>query len=225
MSNANKTMGTCPACFRSIRLTAAGLVTRHGWSEQGGRRVGEHGRAWHTGPCFGAGWAPFEVSPAGTVAFLEQVVFPYALARTCALEHLSTLPALFVVSDVQAFDRGTEHTSAKYVSCPMTTRYRAGERGYEKVHARRVAEEQNGLERASTDGASMCARVKAWSPAETKVAVEKKGPIVHTRSAANARFTACGRREFAIMGGRTVARISADRAHVTCPKCLEKLAG
>lgn len=60
---------TCPCCFRAMALDNNGRVVRHGWQEQGGRRVGEYGNAWHMGQCFGTGYEPFEVSCQGTKDF------------------------------------------------------------------------------------------------------------------------------------------------------------
>lgn len=87
--------GTCGACFRSMTLTGAGLVMRHGWSEVGGtRRVGQYGNVVHTGPCFGVGWAPYEVSPDCTTAFVNQVLFPMGVGVQATQARLATRPAL-----------------------------------------------------------------------------------------------------------------------------------
>lgn len=132
------TKGTCPACFRAIALSADGKIARHGWSESGGRRAGEYGRAWHVGACFGVGWAPFEVSPAGTVAFLDEVLFPYALGRVTRLEVLATNPDLYEAHVAHA------HDGFRWIDCPWTERHRVGGRRYAAVHRREVGLEQSG---------------------------------------------------------------------------------
>ncbi len=62
--------GTCPACMRNIKLFHE-KVMRHGWNVQGGRSRGQYGQSWHTGPCFGVGYDPWEVSPQGGVDYAE----------------------------------------------------------------------------------------------------------------------------------------------------------
>lgn len=59
--------GTCPACFRNMKLVNNRII-RHGWSLQGDRVRG--GYSWHSGPCFGVGYDPWEVSPKGTIDYV-----------------------------------------------------------------------------------------------------------------------------------------------------------
>jgi len=64
--------GTCPCCFRNVKmLQRRQILSRHGWEVQGGgwRNYG----AWHTGPCFGTSYPPFELSKQGTVDYREVV--------------------------------------------------------------------------------------------------------------------------------------------------------
>jgi len=67
--------GTCPVCFNNVKMVQ-GKMMRHGWSVQGQRSRGQYGQTTHTGPCFGAGWEPFEFSPDGTKAFIERGLKP-----------------------------------------------------------------------------------------------------------------------------------------------------
>jgi hypothetical protein len=66
--------GTCPVCFRNIKLNTDNTMKRHGWNVQGQRQVGSYGVSWHTGPCIGVGYEPYELSPAGTVAAQKVVL-------------------------------------------------------------------------------------------------------------------------------------------------------
>jgi hypothetical protein len=118
MAKTTTMRGTCPACFHK-HDSNNGLVHRHGWSEQGGRRVGEYGRAWHTGACFGAGRKPFEASPEGTWAFLAEVVYPAALADGADVAHLLTRPVLTVS---YTFDTGVRDTGVRYWRTAKETR-------------------------------------------------------------------------------------------------------
>ena len=90
-----KDYGTCPCCFRGLRVTK-GKLTRHGWQEAGGRRIGEYGNAWHVGSCFGVGYLPFEVSPEGTKAYIAKVLLPARDSYEETLKRLATRPPLTV---------------------------------------------------------------------------------------------------------------------------------
>jgi hypothetical protein len=152
---------------------------------------------------------------------VTEVLFPFALGRVTRLEVLATRPALFEIRTAYARGEGW----GERVECPYTVRYlpTGTERAvaeYDRKLAAEVSTETTQLERASADGATLLEAVRTWAPAEVKK-VEKKGPIMHALSATNARFTACGRRRVALMGGRLVAHVAEGDA-VTCPKCLER---
>jgi hypothetical protein len=68
--------GTCPACFSNVKLVR-GHIMRHGWTVQGERARGGYGYSWHSGPCFGVSYQPFEVSSKGTQEYLSQVILPH----------------------------------------------------------------------------------------------------------------------------------------------------
>jgi hypothetical protein len=63
--------GTCPCCFKNVKLVGGGVLMRHGWQVGGDRQKGVWNQSWHSGPCFGTGLVPFEVSPEGTKSFIE----------------------------------------------------------------------------------------------------------------------------------------------------------
>jgi len=64
--------GTCGVCMANVKLSGQRIM-RHGWNVQGTRSIGTYGNTWHTGPCFGAGYLPFELSPKACQDFLPQV--------------------------------------------------------------------------------------------------------------------------------------------------------
>jgi hypothetical protein len=89
--------GTCPVCFRNIKLKGDTMM-RHGWNVQGQRSQGMYGMTWHTGPCFGVGFKPFEVSPNGTKAYLSSVLEPMLKTRIKRTQALKKRPATLRVS-------------------------------------------------------------------------------------------------------------------------------
>lgn len=58
--------GTCPVCFRNVKLSGSGSIMLHGYNRPGYGMI--HGK------CFGVGYPPFELSVKGVVAFLDQLV-------------------------------------------------------------------------------------------------------------------------------------------------------
>ncbi len=60
--------GTCPACFRNIKLDAAQKMVHHGYQRPG---IG-----YIVGDCFCVGYLPYELSSEGTKAFLERAIRP-----------------------------------------------------------------------------------------------------------------------------------------------------
>lgn len=70
--------GTCPVCLHNVKLTN-GRIMRHGWAVQGDRGRGQYGNSWHSGPCSGFGYEPWEISPKGAVdyaAYLDKLLPP-----------------------------------------------------------------------------------------------------------------------------------------------------
>jgi hypothetical protein len=98
---------TCPCCFRAMALNKGGLVMRHGWQEQGGRRAGSYGNAWHVGECFGVGYAPYEVSCQGTKDFREVLLRTKAQMEK-GLATLEARPAKLRGSYTKGYGRNAE---------------------------------------------------------------------------------------------------------------------
>lgn len=57
--------GTCPVCFRNVKLSGPGLVVLHGYKRPG------YGMT--EGKCPGVGYPPFELSVKGVAAYLNQL--------------------------------------------------------------------------------------------------------------------------------------------------------
>ncbi len=221
--------GTCPACFRTMALVEPAYngdlrIGRHGWQESGGRQVGVYGQAWHQGACFGVGHKPFEVSPEGTIAFLEQVVFPSTLNAENRVAHLAGKPPIYL--EHYAYGRaGGWGRTEKY---PYTVRYQRGDvytrevytgdllSGYETVWEREFSAAGHALSNAMREGRELCARVAGWKLgklSERKV----KGPVVHYLET-GARKPACVRLRYPA-GMRTTN----EREHVTCVRCRKAI--
>lgn len=79
MTVATRYLGTCPVCYREQKLRA-GLMVLHGYTRPGYGYV--------QGNCFGVGWAPFEVSPDGTIAYVERVLQPMLERQELFLQNL-----------------------------------------------------------------------------------------------------------------------------------------
>jgi hypothetical protein len=60
-------LGTCPVCYREQKLHKM-LMVHHGYQRPG--------YGYIQGDCFGVGWTPFELSPDGTIAYVERVLQP-----------------------------------------------------------------------------------------------------------------------------------------------------
>lgn len=97
--------GTCPACFANVKLHA-GKIMRHGWRVGGHRYKGAQGMSWHSGPCFGFGWLPFEVSREGTMAYVEKVLRPTEASLRERCRVFDTRPPIVV--ERQSIRRGME---------------------------------------------------------------------------------------------------------------------
>jgi hypothetical protein len=63
--------GTCPICFRNVKLTDNGKIWNHGY-RQG------YNRGQHYGNCYGVGYRPYELSPDGSRVFLVRFATPSA---------------------------------------------------------------------------------------------------------------------------------------------------
>lgn len=226
--------GTCPACFGHF-VVVKGLIRKHGWSEMGGRQVGVYGHAYHTGECFGVGYEPFEKSTKGTIAFIEYLG-KLLVTVEARLAYFNARPDMFYTGKITT-GYGRREESCEYMVKlkPGMTRVSGLSFNYkiECPHFYHPAYEdhlksmlaginyelnsiKNDLEKCHT-------AVKNWELKDLFVEV-KKVRLVHkpgTTRSGRVMFTACDKTVTALMGGRTLALVSFDPEHVTCPDCLK----
>lgn len=237
------TKGTCPACFRLMALSR-GKLSRHGWREQGGRRVGEYERAWHVGACFGVGWDPFEISPDGTVAYVKKVLVPTRTGIENRLEHLATRPPITLRL------KTPYHREKDLTNLPFEVRLRPGDPersayredsygltpygsipSYEKALGNELVFWQGQLEAVVRETDRCLKAIDTWEPRPLKEAPKKRsGRVVHLAKIIEQTYPQVGgppkvvRREVAACGyyrmgfGRVL--VSPDIEDVSCPKCL-----
>jgi len=233
--------GTCGACFRSMAVTASGKITRHGWSEAGGtRRVGQYGNVMHTGPCFGAGWDPYEVSPDCTKAFVDEVLFPMGMGIQEEQARLLTRPAMFhhgrewIQNEYRGIPRSEWNGYANWVVrvtdgdpggylvkwSPYTKElYRdtsARFPSYETMLQSATDKASHRWDAVSRDGLFCLDKIETWAPVELATH-EKKLPLVHAPHEKGARWTRCGR--VTRTWGGVQLRLTDGTSEVTCPKC------
>jgi len=117
--------GTCPCCFMNVKMLRTQTIMRHGWAVHGNRQRGAYHNSWHSGPCFGVGYQPFELSPKGTEEFLAQVVKPALVGAKKNLARLKARPDVIRIStgkglmDFKEIPKDTtvrRYTSNGYVS-------------------------------------------------------------------------------------------------------------
>jgi hypothetical protein len=232
--------GTCPACFRTValveRMAPKGVATsrrdlrigRHGWSEAGGRQVGHYNQAWHVGECFGVGYQPFELSPEGTRAFVEQVLFPGALAAQNRQRYLATCPPVVVEL---AFPGGYDRQAHRYIHYPLCVRLQPSDNSpapigeypnsvrvptYEKAWTAQLDQATAELGHYMGEGRVLCERIRTWKLER----VTKREPrvVVHAENTHRAGRLLCSFRTYS--AGRNV---TADHGKVTCTRCRKAL--
>jgi len=160
--------GTCSWCFKNVKLLGGrGKVMRHGWSVSGRRQRGAYGLTWHTGPCGGFGWPPFEVSVEGTTAFRIYVM--NALDRMKeGLAKLRSRPDQLLVG----VESGT--TKLTYVSKDTTKRVYSSARDsrgapmyvseYEVVLKDKIDEAEREIAAAKEEIEFLTQKIKTWKP-------------------------------------------------------------
>lgn len=242
--------GTCGACFQTVALmerAGAPVVGKHGWREQGARRVGETGNAWHVGECFGAGRAPFEVSKDATIAFLGcVVVVPRLDAAVAEVARLHCRP---VIHDTRTAGPATflrdesggrfKHaTGARYLFvvriAPGDPRWRAENaplmfvpgghtvctyaESYEEALAAKRADAEHELDGVRHLASTLSSKLDDWKPAELAKR-EAKGPALHYKRPEAAVAVCTSRRSPNAWSLRTTDTLES----VTCTKCRKAM--
>ena len=154
--------GTCSWCFKNAKLGGRGKggMIRHGWSVSGRRQRGAYGLTWHTGPCGGISWPPFEVSVAGTIAF--RVYVNEALDRMKkSLARLRARPDKLLIE----LERGTN----KPITVSRDTTERVWSQGgyvskYEAVLQGKIREAEREIATAQEEVEFLTQKIKTWKP-------------------------------------------------------------
>lgn len=171
--------GTCAVCFGQF-LIVGGSIARHGFSvvTQGYSRG--YGNWWHTGPCAGYSFPPYEQSKKGTEWALERV-------RKATEDTHAELKKLG-----KKGERPVEYSHEVYLgggrSETRTVTIRPGDR-YDSIRglpdyvtAWRQAQDrlETRLVGLSENEALYEQKIRDWEPAElVEVAAEAKGPTLH----------------------------------------------
>ena len=80
--------GTCPCCFRNVKLDAAGRMVLHGYQRPGwGETIGR---------CFGVGYKPFELSSDGTVDLRTHLKDQVVRLEKRRVDLLDTRPTIYL---------------------------------------------------------------------------------------------------------------------------------
>jgi hypothetical protein len=211
-----------------------GLIERHGWLEQGGRRVGEYGNAWHAGACFGVGWRPFEISPEGTRAYVWRVLFMHALATEAELLRLAERPAIILsFAHCGYLPRTNGWASRERFNAPYAARVVPGDLAWSPEYIRvgsdyvtqsRLPSYESALQNKVTEAettraalraeATACfARIDSWRLGALRD--EQRVATVHYM-ATGARSVHCGSRSHGIS-------TTDDRMLATCGRCQKAL--
>jgi hypothetical protein len=144
-----KNTGTCPACFANVKL-ANGKIMRHGWVVSGQRQRGAVNMSWHSGPCFGTAWRPFEVSKDGTAQFLEQAVMPAHDRAVAALARYRERPEKL-------------HIPSRYRGESERTITKA-DRDYERELAAKIADTEHELHGIDETAKTLRLAINTWKP-------------------------------------------------------------
>jgi hypothetical protein len=157
--------GTCPCCFGNVKLREGGRIMRHGWSvasAHGRRRQrGAYGLTWHTGPCMGFGFPPFEVSPEGTKEFLRTQVLPAIAQLKKDLVLLRERPDRITIGFSSSGEKET-------VSRDTTEKVWVSPGGYiskyENVLRTAIRETEREIEHVQQNKEILEEKIKTWKP-------------------------------------------------------------
>jgi hypothetical protein len=236
MTTTTKLEAVCAVCFRVHKLYAKGTLVRHGFQIHG-RRNGEWGNAWHTGPCNGWSFPHFGKSTEGSEWALGKVR-AYLAAQEERLAELATNPELtWTPSDWdrkrynaqnQKLNHGDKRRSVKpseespdwkgnvhaFYDVPA----------YDSVHKSRVSETEANIRGAKHDIAMYEEAIKTWVPRDP-VPVKSKSTVhkaANWKGKAN-RPTTSLCKQWSMHHPTGMAVTTTDDAQVTCKSCLRTL--
>lgn len=244
--------GTCQCCFRSSKLTKKETVTRHGWKETGGvRRTGEYGNVFHTGPCVGYKFPPFEVSKDRTEWWREQLRAEIERVSKRLVELGSRPPLMATVGHravgAKRWTDRIEHQVEVRVGDAVVTRYNCDCEGldpfvrgmlesYDQVHETARREAHRYVDSLERDVEMFTKAIDAWKPKPLK---EAKGKKVNVHFAPSdwsdhgkwryrfktMSFRAWGRTQARGICGQGSNQVTSDWDAVNCVKCHAKRTG
>lgn len=219
--------GTCACCFRDFGATSRGISTRHGWEEQGGRRVGQYGHAWHSGSCMGTQYPPYELSTEGTVALRDLHQRAAARCQT-ALERLATLPMLYVEHSYRPYHEKHDttygmqlHHGDKFTILRDSSQpWNRDEVSYDGEHEKRVQDTTQERDSHLKAVDFLNAKIASWTLKPLREA-QAKAAVVHYRTPGlNGRgkpfMLLCGSKSYGV-------HETGDKAVVSCKRCLRAL--
>lgn len=192
MTTVTRYIGTCPVCYGEHKLEQdkrrTGLrVVLHGYRRPGDGMV--------HGTCYGVGWEPFEVSPDGTIAYVERVLQP---DLTASAEFLRRAAAGLVtevrVETIKSVGWGKREREYKTLTP-------AAGREFEQALRRQVINTENHVRHLTQDIDERTQKVERWreEPVRTEEEVvqarermtsEKRAKIQETRDARAAKRAA-----------------------------------
>lgn len=138
--------GTCPCCFVNTKMVK-GRMIRHGWSVSGQRQRGVLGLTFHSGPCFGTGYQPFELSPQGTKDYLKLALTPAIKNTEDQIFSLKGRPEKLVVE-----------INGKAQDIPQ------GHRDYDRYLAQQMLRAEKTQKALEAERADLQQRVAGWEP-------------------------------------------------------------
>jgi hypothetical protein len=219
--------GTCACCFRDFGATSRGISTRHGWEEQGGRRVGQYGHAWHSGSCMGTQYPPYELSTEGTAALHDLHQQAAARCQT-ALERLATLPILYVEHSYRlyrekhdaVYGMQLQHGDEFVLTLNLAEPWNQDHVRYDYEHEKRM---QSTTQERDSHLRAVCflnEKITSWTLKPLREA-EAKAATIHYRTAG---LNSRGRSFLPQCGSKSYGLRSTDvKAAVSCKRCLRAL--
>jgi hypothetical protein len=161
------TEGTCAVCERAIRVRT-GKIVHHGFLRPG--------RGHIVGDCFGVGAPPYEVSPAGTLTYLGQIVHPrlrtteeflgqLEAGKVEQLHYEGRVPVPWAGPLVGRRDRGWTLWSMPVRADEMDVQR---QHLWRRVYAAHVAEAQSAIGWLKGEGERCERLIRAWAPRELR---------------------------------------------------------
>lgn len=171
MVTATRYLGTCPVCYREQKLHKMAMV-HHGYQRPG--------YGYIQGDCFGVGWAPFERSPDGTIAYVERALQPMLERSELYLQRLQE--GLVTELSVPDYSKPPTRFGRETKKITPADGYR-----FEQEVRNQITHTQSLIRQLTSDIAERTERVRTWreSPIKTEEEVlQQRARITDERRAA-----------------------------------------